>query len=144
MSLSPRLPVIVISAAYLCGIVALLFWLGQALGSPALGPLNPRTFLRYGWLVPAGLVVAFLSSCSVPREPWIGSQFVWLIRSFVGLLVAAVAGFLCLSLGSWFQVEAFAVAAFAVWGLGGLWFLYRWGWGLSCLIRKRPVGRGRG
>ena len=143
MNLSSRAAVLLISGAYLCGLVVMLLWLGQALGNPTFGPLNPRSFLRYGWLLPVGLLTAFLLSRNTPGETWIGSQFLWLARSFLGLLLAAVAGVVCLFLGSWLQRDAFPATAVTLWALGGLWFLYRWTRGLVCLLRRRPVGMTR-
>ncbi len=141
---SSRLAILVISATYLCGILVMLLWIGQAVGLPTLGPLNPRSFLRYGWLLPFGLFLGFLFSRATHDEIWIGSQFLWLIRSFLGLLLAAVAGVTCLFLGSWLQREGFAIAAIALWALGGIWFLYRWIRGLLSFLRRQPVGVGPG
>jgi uncharacterized membrane protein len=140
MNPSPRLAVLVVAAAYLCGLVAMLLWIGQAVGLTTLGPLNPRSFLRYGWLRPGGLLLAFFGSRAVPGDTWIGSQFLWLARSFLGLLLAATAGVTCVFLGWMLQVEAFVVVAIALWVVGGLWFLYRWCRGLLYFLQRRPVG----
>jgi uncharacterized membrane protein len=138
-SSSPRLPLLIVSAAYAFCIPVMLLWIGQALHFPALGPLDPRSFIRLGWLLPVGLLLAFLRWHLVPGAEWIASQFLWLSRSFLGLIGAGIAAVACIFLGAMFQAEFFVVVAIAFWALGGLWFLYRLGRGLICLVQRRPV-----